>query len=291
MSPSDYDKISPTAKLVAEMRRHSDIPFAAPVAAHIDTSHIFETILGGQKPAPELIQFFGPYAESRYKSLRQGILRAKVSQVIELASGFSFRGAAMTEDPKLLYIETDLPEMHETRTRLRKQMENEGSLPGRENLLFEPMDVMRAEDWQRIEAKLRPGEPVAVVHEGLLQYFNHEEKAEVAMHIGRLLKKHGGVWLTPDLEPARGLDPNSPIHPQYAQFVAGISASTSRNLAENAFTSQEEAEAFFRKLGFHVEIRAQVDGSFCLSSANRLNTTARQNDAIKQLRLWELTAI
>jgi O-methyltransferase involved in polyketide biosynthesis len=288
MSNPAYDKISPTAKLVADVRRFSDIPYAMPMAEHIETAHIFQQLLDGEKPAPELLQFFAPYAEARYKSLKQGILRAKVRQVVELASGFSFRGVAMAEDPDLLYVETDLPEMHELRTRLRRDMEKDGSLPRRANALFEPLDVTDDGQWESVEAHLRPGEPVAIVHEGLFQYFAMAEKEAVAKKIARLLKKQGGVWLTPDLEASRGMSPETPLHPQFAKFIAAIAKHTSRDLIGNTFRSHEEAVSFFTRLGFRVNVRPQIDGTFCLSSAARLNTTAEQHEELKKLQLWEL---
>jgi O-methyltransferase involved in polyketide biosynthesis len=288
MASPDYKKISPTAKLVAEMRRYSDIPYAAAVADRLGCAETTLELLG-EKPSPQLLQAFAPYAEIRYKSLQQGILRAKVKQVVEFASGFSFRGINMAEDAGLLYVETDLPEMHETRIQLRRELEADGTMPARENVIFLPLDIMNEDHWAALENTLRRSQPVAVVHEGLFQYFSKDEKAAAARKIAWLLRRHGGVWITPDLEPVPAANPQAPPHPQYAKLIAAITSSTSRDLSHNAFSSRQEAEDFFAGLGFRANVRPQLDGTFALSSANRLNSTEAQLAELKNREIWELT--
>ena len=51
--------------------------------------------------------------EARYKTTDQIIARYHITQVLELATGLSPRGLAMTEDLNVVHVATDLPEILE----------------------------------------------------------------------------------------------------------------------------------------------------------------------------------
>ena len=42
-------------------------------------------------------------------------------------------------------------------------------------------------------------EPIAVVNEGLLQYLDSQEKTVLGRNVHQLLKRFGGIWITPDI--------------------------------------------------------------------------------------------
>ncbi|WNG25446.1 hypothetical protein F0U62_16570 [Cystobacter fuscus] len=289
MSLRDYDNISPTARLVAEMRRHSDIPFAEEVATRMGSAELVREMLGGEAPAPELLSWMAPTLEARYKCLETALKAAGIKQIVELGSGFSFRGDAMNRTTPLRYIETDLPEMHETRLRLRNELRRDGVLPAQENVVFAPLNAVAPGDAAVLEQHLVPGEPVAVIHEGLLQYFTRDEKRATAQLIAGILKRHGGVWLTPDFEVSDDGSRERWTHPHFARIFSVIARSTQSNLRDAAFTHLDEVKDFFSKLGFRVTPRAQLDGTFALSSAERVGTTPEQLDILRRSRiLWEL---
>lgn len=289
MSLRNYDNISPTAKLVAEMRRHSDIPFAEEIATRMGSAELVREMLDGEAPAPELLSWMAPTLEARYKSLETALKASGLKQVVELGSGFAFRGDAMNRTTPLRYIETDLPEMHETRLRLRNELRRDGVFPAREHVVFAPLNAVAPGDGALLEQHLVPGEPVAVIHEGLLQYFTRDEKRSVALGIAGLLKRHGGVWLTPDFEVSDDGSRERWTHPHFARIFSLIARSTQSNLRDASFTSVDEVKDFFSKLGFRVTPRAQIDGTFALSSAERVGTTPAQLDILRRSRiLWEL---
>ncbi|WNG50930.1 hypothetical protein F0U60_47480 [Archangium minus] len=289
MSLRNYDNISPTAVLVAEMRRHSDIPFAEEIATRMGSAELVRRMLDGDSPAPELLSWMAPTLEARYKCLETALKASGVKQVVELGSGFSFRGDAMNRTTLLRYIETDLPEMHETRLRLRNELRRDGVLPVQEHVLFAPLNAVAPSDAAVLEQHLVPGEPVAVIHEGLLQYFTRDEKRAAALLIAGLLKRHGGVWLTPDFEVNDDGSRQRWTHPHFARIFSSIARSTHSNLRDASFTHVDEVKDFFSKLGFRVTPRPQIDGSFALSSAERVGTTPEQLDLLRRSRiLWEL---
>ena len=105
-----YDKIGRTSKLVAYLRAFTDIPFAKEIAVGTEAQQDFETLAG--KSARSMTQFAFVW-EARYKATDQIIARQRISQVLELAAGLSPRGLAMTEDPNVIYVVTDLPQILE----------------------------------------------------------------------------------------------------------------------------------------------------------------------------------
>jgi O-methyltransferase involved in polyketide biosynthesis len=288
MSPNPYDTISPTAKLVAEMRRYSDIPFAEEIAQRIGAAEVVRGLLEGEAPAPELLCWMAPTLEARYKCMVEGIRRSGVQQVLELASGFSFRGDALNQSASLRYLETDLAEMHETRLHLRDALRRDGVLSVQPRVVFAPLNAVEP-DGALLARHLLAEEPVAVVHEGLLQYFSLDEKRQVALQIAALLRRHGGVWLTPDFEVRGGVATQHWTHPHFLRVHLAIARTTQRNLRDAAFTSEEEVRRFLSELGLQATPRAQIDGSFTLSSASRVGTTPAQLELLRQdRRLWEI---
>src|SRR5512146_2183700 len=101
----DYEKISLTAQLAAYMRQFSDIPFARDVAELLHSGEVFEALLQGHDLRPEDLLWYGPIFEVRYKSVTAALQRSGCRQILELASGLSLRGLAMTQAADVTYIE------------------------------------------------------------------------------------------------------------------------------------------------------------------------------------------
>ncbi|MEI9997835.1 MAG: hypothetical protein WDO13_01005 [Verrucomicrobiota bacterium] len=81
------------------MRQFTDIPFAQDVARLTHAREAFERLLHGHPVKAEDLAEYAPIFEARYHSLATMIRRCRASQVLELASGFTLRGLAMTADP------------------------------------------------------------------------------------------------------------------------------------------------------------------------------------------------
>ena len=118
----DHSRISITAKLVAYYRQLSDIPFAQDVAQYIGADQAFQNLTQENELTPD-IKERAPHFEARYKSIVNLISKSDIHQVLELASGFSLRGLAMTSNPEITYIESDLPELTAEKVGLVKRRE------------------------------------------------------------------------------------------------------------------------------------------------------------------------
>ncbi|MGZ4944096.1 MAG: hypothetical protein ACXV6K_07440 [Halobacteriota archaeon] len=105
-----YEKISSTAKLVAHIRSFTDIPFAREIAVASGAEKDFQTLTG---KSADFMTESAFNLEARYKATDQIIARYHITQVLEIAAGLSPRGLVMTEDPNVVYVATDLPEILE----------------------------------------------------------------------------------------------------------------------------------------------------------------------------------
>jgi hypothetical protein len=114
----NFDKIGLTAKLAAYMRQYSDIPFAKDVAQHLRAQEVFEKLLQDNQMSPEDLLWYAPIFEVRYKSVTETIRKSGTRQILELASGISLRGLALTQDPGVTYVESDLEELTDEKASL-----------------------------------------------------------------------------------------------------------------------------------------------------------------------------
>ena len=125
LMPENYEKISPTAVLVAFMRaRYTDMPYAGEIysaARQMTKPYFFK-----KTPSifPRLAKFSPrstgrlAYLEGRYLSLNEALNSLDDSYtVIEIASGLSARGLERISKPSV-YIETDLPDMLATKQKV-----------------------------------------------------------------------------------------------------------------------------------------------------------------------------
>jgi hypothetical protein len=116
----DYSTISPSARSLLWMKALTDIPFVRSAAG----------LIFGEETLPhdqhELVtaQFLKRLAhfETRYWSIDAALSMLGISNILEIASGFSFRGLHKTLYEDAYYIDTDLPEMIETKETLVRRL-------------------------------------------------------------------------------------------------------------------------------------------------------------------------
>jgi O-methyltransferase involved in polyketide biosynthesis len=125
--------------------------------------------------------------------------------------------------------------------------QNEGTL------IMEPLNALDEKRFREIVAQFPAGELV-IVNEGLLMYFNQAEREFVCRLIHDILKERGGYWITADAY-LKGSHDNLGFRmdPEREAFYQ------EHDLHENRFDSFEEAENFFKKMGFKIEMEANVD--------------------------------
>jgi O-methyltransferase involved in polyketide biosynthesis len=269
----DYHRISLTAKLTAYMRQFSDVPFAKDVAEYIHAGEAMATLLENQENGWEGLMWYAPMFEMRYKSIAEAIRKSKIKHILELASGFSLRGLAMTEDSGLTYVETDLEALNSEKASLLSKLSDKYGLVRAGNHHLVTANAM--EDAQLLAATgiFSEDQPVAVVTEGLLPYLSVKEREKLTKNVCRLLKKFGGVWITPDFTLKAHMAHRSERQKRFHQAIA---KATGRALWANAFENEAGLQAFFQSLGLQAQVFRQADLVPHLVSENLLDEQSRQ---------------
>src|SRR5258708_14995427 len=130
-------RISPTAKLGAFLRAETDIPYCRQIAEMCDAEEVSRTFNAG------FIANHRAYIELRFKSLNAFIHHLGFRQVLEFAGGVAPRGLILSEDPSMLIVETDLPELLQEKRVIVKALV---PLSERTNYHLHPANVLHTEE-------------------------------------------------------------------------------------------------------------------------------------------------
>lgn len=233
------------------MKGHTNIPYAQEAAALVEAPRGFVPDIENKDR-----NFWGRtlHFESRYRSI-DGLLEDQaVRNVLELSSGFSFRGLHMVQRKKVFYIDTDLPDVIAQKQTLLASLPTPNQ-PARGTLQLAALNVLDEAAFNDVCNRF-PAGPIAIVNEGLLMYLSQAEKEKLCRTIRRVLQTCGGFWITADIY--LKLKPRNiilDVEPEMQRFFE------EQNVDENRFDSFEAAEAFFRKQGFAIDKEATIDYS------------------------------
>lgn len=244
----DYSSISPSAKVLLLLKGRTTIPFAREVASLVATDHSDLPPMDEQTP-----YFWGRmvHFENRYRSIDQLLEGLPVKNILELSSGFSFRGLDRVLREDCHYIDTDLPEMIAAKKPFLEQLAAGAAYAGR--LEMEPLNALDETAFQQVVRHFPEG-PVAVVNEGLLMYLGVPEKIKLCSIIRKVLEERGGYWITADIYIKREMeDPNIQVNDPLNRFFE------QHRIRENMFDDFEHAAVFFKEQGFVVDKEAETD--------------------------------
>lgn len=241
--PRDFSTITPSAYSLLVMRAQAGLPFARQAA---------ELVLGAEGIAAEIARLSAVagaelrrrHFEERYRSIDALLADAAATRVLEIAGGLSFRGLALAQRQPVVYVDTDLPAMAETKAGLVAALDA-GPLVG--ELRVRALEALDPAAFRAAVAELPEGE-IAIVNEGLLMYLDAEEKRRLAGNIRDALVARGGVWITADIY-LRGRDPRIGQDDRLRAFLAA------HRVEDQKFDSREAAEAFFTEAGFAIQRR------------------------------------
>ncbi len=282
-----FEKVSLTAQLAAYMRQFSDIPFAGDVAELLHSREVFEALLRGHDMRPDDLLWYAPIFEVRYKSATAAIRRSGCRQVLELASGLSLRGLAMSRDADVNYIESDLAGISAEKAQLVDILRARYRLADRHNLSFPAVNAIEMSQLRQAVKTLRRDAPLAVVNGGLFPYLSRAEMQDVARNIRDLLLEFGGCWITPDFSIRSEV---TQVSDQQRKFRRIVSAATDRRMYDNAFDSLGGLAAFLDRVGFKAAVSNPLDDLPEPVSMRVLGLPASLLAPLhSSLRLWVLT--
>jgi O-methyltransferase involved in polyketide biosynthesis len=268
LNSRNFNTITPSARSLLLLKGNTSIPFARQTA---------ELLVLPKKYTPDFnnrdMTFWARavHFENRYRSIDQLLEDKSINNILELSSGFSFRGLEITKKSGFHYIDTDLPEV----INIKKDITNslrDGSFRTKGELELVPLNCLDEQQFNEIVSHFTAGE-IAIVNEGLLMYLDTKEKENLCKIIHKILRERGGYWITADVyikKKQEGLDLQ--IDDRTKDFFLR------HNIEENKFDSFEEAEAFFKRMGFIIDKEADVKSSEVSSLKHFL-----QSATIKQL--------
>jgi O-methyltransferase involved in polyketide biosynthesis len=213
----DYEKISPTAVLVAGLRaKYTDMPYA---------KEVYKAVRQITKPyfsirTPSFVSHLARFAprsinrvvffESRYLSVDETLRNsAKGYAVVEIAAGLSARGLQWSRNNPI-YIETDLPGMLSIKQRVFNKVLGGTGASQNPNHHFYPLNALDYNDWDRLGKEFfdEKKSGIAVIHEGLASYLSREEKEKLRYNIKKFFENYSssGIWITPDFYPYQAAD-------------------------------------------------------------------------------------
>ncbi len=262
----DFRTISPSAKSLLLMKGHTNIPFARQAA---------ELICLPEKYVPNYTRKDFRYwarvlhFENRYFSIDQLLSELQINNILELSSGFSFRGLDKTKQNGYYYIDTDLPEMAEIKNNFLEALSADSiNSTGKFKIL--PLNALDEVQFADVVNSFPEGE-IVIVNEGLLMYLDNNEKEKLCGIIHKILKERGGYWITADVYIKREIERLNLIRDKNEEkFFAG------HQIEEKRFNSFEEAESFFKKAGFVVDKEAQTDHTKLSSLKYLLENTSTE---------------
>jgi O-methyltransferase involved in polyketide biosynthesis len=277
-----YEKISPTAKFVAYLRTFTDIPFAREIADESGAERTYQDLAGESK---ESLIRLSPYWEARYKATDRIITQRGITQILEVAAGLSPRGLAMTENPDLVYVVTDLPQILDQEKAIAQAILSRLN-SSRPNLHFETANALDLESLLKASAIFGSDRPVAIVTEGLLPYLNGEEKTVLASNIHEVLSRYSGVWVASDVHTRQYWEATLLLDAKRRERHNRIASSTGSDLEKNLFADEHDLRTYFDKAGFRIEEYQYSSIIQDLSSPRLLNLNQKDRE-----RAFELLAL
>jgi O-methyltransferase involved in polyketide biosynthesis len=274
-----YEKISPTAKLVAYLRAFTDIPYAKEIAMESGAKKTFQELAG--ESAESMVRLV-PFWEARYKVTDRILAEHGMTQVLEIAAGLSPRGLAMTRSPDVVYVVTDLPQILEVEKRIAETILAKSN-SHRPNLHFQAANALDMKSLPNATTAFKYDRPIAIITEGLLPYLNRREKEALAGNLHGLLEKYDGLWITSDVHTKQYWQEISKIDEKLMRKrLSAVSSSTESNVESNVFADENDIEQFFGKAGFKIEEYSHSKILEDLSSIKLLNLNQEEKLKIRQ---------
>jgi O-methyltransferase involved in polyketide biosynthesis len=247
----NFNAISPSAKSLLFMKGHTNIPFARQTA---------ELMAYPEKYIPDFnrrdITYWARtvHFENRYWSINQLLNELPVKNILELSSGYSFRSLEIVNEGGVHYIDTDLPDMIETKKNLVTALQKENNIAA-DKLELLPLNALDENQFKEVVSRFPEGE-IVIVNEGLLMYLNNNEKEKLCKIIYNILKERGGFWITADIY----------LKSQINKLELKLDKHTKdffeqHNIEDNKFNSFDEAKLFFNKAGFTIDKEAHIKKS------------------------------
>ena len=182
----------------------------------------------------------------RYWSIDQLLSELAISNILELSSGFSFRGLDTVSKKKVFYIDTDLEELIASKKVILQSLHSPGTnLPGK--LELSTLNALNENEFIKTVNTFPPG-AIVIVNEGLLMYLGEAEKIKLCQVIRKVLTERGGYWITGDIYRRSTLEKVQTTTKDNLKELVDR-----QKIEENMFDNFQSAETFFSQQGFTID--------------------------------------
>ena len=188
------ETISPSAYALLMMKAHTSIPYAREAAALLDPGQ-YNALAAEVDPLDYWTRVM--HFESRYWSINQLLEDLTATNILEISSGFSFRGLDLSNKTPVFYIDTDLPNIIAGKQRFIDAFTAANPTPPGHYELH-PLNALDPAAFEAVVNKFPPG-PLTIVNEGLLVYLDPAQKAQLCINIRKALLARSGRWITADI--------------------------------------------------------------------------------------------
>ena len=242
----EYESIIPTATTVLYPLIFTDVPLAKETFEFLESKKKTE-YLPDKNLAVEI--------EARRKLINKLLANENVTQVLELAGGFSSRGFEFCKNKEARFIEIDLPQVAELKRKCLVRLKY--SMPN-----WKILDGNALNNYDFCEKYFDKNKKVAVINEGLLRYLTFEEKSVIAGNVKKLLQKYGGVWITCDFTPGKFVQNQDK---NLKDLNKSLSALTDRNNLPR-FKDVKHVKTWLGERGFVAEVHDFIEAAPLLTS-------------------------
>ena len=260
---SDFESIIPTALHTIYPLIYTEIPYVKEIFDELCKKG-FPEELKNDKLVFEI--------EARYKLIDDLLDKTNITQILELACGFTPRGLNYClKNLNIVYAELDLQKVISGKQEI---LNNIVETP--KNLHFIAGNALDKNDLQKCLKYFDLSKPIAIINQGLMRYLDFDEKRLLASNVHSIIKQNNGVWLTCDFTPAafiKNQDNNLSDGNNYNKNLAKV---TDRNNASWRFKNKDDAEQFVKPIGLKMEWHEFTESIPMLSSIKILKQTEKK---------------
>ena len=142
-------------------------------------------------------------------------------------------------------------------------------------MFFVEGNALRFKDLQNAVKIFDLSKPVAIINQGLLRYFNFEEKQQVTENVYKIISKNNGVWITCDFTPAKFIQSQDKnlSGKSTNDYNSNLSKITDRNNTSWRFKDKSDVEKFLAKNNLKIEWHDFAESVDMLSSKKQFGLT------------------
>jgi O-methyltransferase involved in polyketide biosynthesis len=249
MKKDDFKQVTPTAMKHVYYRALAGIPNA---------QKMWEEVKQKYNVSEELFKKdMQVFSEVRYRMTDELLGQTGIDQVLEVAAGWSPRGLNFCKNnPNATYVEMELEEGGTTADK-REVLEKIGDVP--DNLHLITGNALDPNDFEKASEHFDPRKPVAVINEGLVAYFDFDQKSQYAKNVHGLLSEFGGKWITCDFNVGRlSVSKHKDFFSKTSIYTTAPSNHPINN-PQNQFKDQAQVDAFLEQHGFTAAFHSTSD--------------------------------